>query len=191
MAEHEIEVKLRCDSIEWLTQAGISLELETPRHFEDNWLFDTEDHQLAQKSSILRVRAVGGAGLLTYKGKVANDGPKSQFKLRMEIETSLGEPRKAVEILKRLGYRSFFRYQKYRTIYRAYLPGGKSLRLMFDETPLGNFIELEGEEQTLAQAVSLLGISPADYILESYLALQTEHCRQKGQPLEDMVFSQE
>jgi len=190
MSGHEIEVKLRCDGdgVEPLVQAGISLELDTARHFEDNWLLDTADEQLRGRAAILRVRDAGGAGLLTYKEKAPLDAPVSQFKLRVEIETTLGEARHAVEILERLGYRKFFRYQKYRTIYRALLPDGAHLLAMFDETPLGDFIELEGEEEAIAEAVALLGIEPTDYILDSYLALQAEYCRQHGRALEDMVF---
>ena len=188
MAEHEIEVKLRCNGIEPLVQAGISLELDTPRHFEDNWLLDTEERQLGARAAILRVREASGLGLLTYKEKAPPEAPASQFKLRVEIETTLGETRQALEILERLGYRKFFRYQKYRTIYRALLPDGAHLLVMFDETPLGDFLELEGEEHAIAQAVSLLGTEPTDYILESYLALQAEYCRQHGRALEDMVF---
>jgi len=62
--------------------------------------------------------------------------------------------------------------------------------VMFDETPLGNFVELEGEEEVIARAVELLGVTPACHILESYLALQAEHCRRRGKPLEDMVFAE-
>jgi hypothetical protein len=36
--------------------------------------------------------------------------------------------------------------------------------------------------------VQLLGVSPAHYILDSYIALQLRHCQQQGKPLEDMVF---
>jgi adenylate cyclase class 2 len=188
MAEHEIEVKLRCAGIEPLLEAGVSLELDTPRHFEDNWLLDTAGRQLAEREAILRVRAVGAEGLLTYKEKAPPGVPASPFKLRLEIETALGEPRQAVEILERLGYHKFFRYQKYRTIYRALLPTGAHLMVMFDETPIGDFLELEGEERAIAEAVGLLGVEPTDYILESYLALQAEYCRRQGRPLEDMVF---
>jgi len=36
----EIEVKLACDDLDRLRNAGLQLKLETPRHFEDNWLLD-------------------------------------------------------------------------------------------------------------------------------------------------------
>lgn len=185
---HEIEVKLRYDSVTPLEHAGLQLTLETPRHFEDNWLLDTPEQQLSQRAAILRVRQVDGAGTLTLKEKAAPDAAATQFKARLEIETPLGDPESTVAILERLGYRKWFRYQKYRTIYRADLPSSAWLHVMFDETPRGNFIELEGAEDAIAEAVQLLGVPREEYILESYLALQINFCRALGRDLEDMVF---
>lgn len=184
---HEIEVKVKL-GIEAFAAAGIRLDLHTARHFEDNWLLDTEAHQLGKKFSILRVRAVDGKGVLTYKEKAGTDAPASQFKLRVELETEIGDATEALVIFDRLGFHRFFRYQKYRSIYEALLPSGLSLEVMADETPLGNFLELEGEEVAIAEAVQLLGITPDDYILDSYLGLQIQHCRAQGRALEDMVF---
>jgi adenylate cyclase class 2 len=186
---HEIEVKLRFDSAEPLTRAGIVLTIEAARHFEDNLLLDTADRQLSQKLAILRVRQSGDVGSLTYKEKPAPDAPATQFKQRLEIETALDDPQSALAIFERLGFSSWFRYQKYRTVFRASLPSGADLHVMFDETPLGNFIELEGEEEAIVEAVKLLGIGQKDYVLESYLVLQANHCQQQGKPLEDMVFN--
>ena len=189
---HEIEVKLRLESVEPLTAAGIRLEPDLTRHFEDNWLLDTHDRQLYARGAVLRVRSIsseqGVQGLLTLKEKAPADAPVSQFKLRLETETTLGDPVQMLELLSRLGYQKVFRYQKYRTVYRALLPDGSELHVMFDETPLGCFIELEGEEAALAKVVASLGITPTDYILQSYIALQAAHCQQQGRPLEDMVF---
>src|SRR5215204_6864102 len=113
-AGHEIEVKLRCQDVEALRGAGIGLELERERHFEDNWLFDTADGQLRERLSVLRVRDAGGQGLLTFKGSAAPDAPPSQFKQRIEIETAVGDAAEMVAILEQLDYRKFFRYQKHR-----------------------------------------------------------------------------
>ena len=185
---HEIEVKLRFESVEPLTTSGLVLELETPRHFEDNWLLDTPEKQLGQKLAILRVRQAGETGSLTYKEKAAPDAPASQFKQRLEIESALEDPGSTLAIFARLGFQPWFRYQKYRTVYRATLPNGERLHVMFDETPIGNFIELEGEEDAIAEAVTLLGISREEYVLESYLALQADECARQGKPFEDMTF---
>jgi adenylate cyclase class 2 len=184
---HEIEVKLKL-GLRALEQAGLALTLHTPRHFEDNWLLDTTTHQLSAQSSVLRVRAAQGKGVLTYKEKAGSDAPSSQFKLRIERETEVASASEALAIFERLGFHRFFRYQKYRAVYEATLPSGKHLHVMADETPLGDFLELEGAEDAIAEAVNLLGLTPADYILESYITLQLRHCQQQGKPLEDMVF---
>lgn len=184
---HEIEVKLKL-GLHALEQAGLVLTLHTPRHFEDNWLLDTATRQLGAKSAALRVRSADGKGVLTYKEKAGNTAPASQFKLRIERETKIESVPETLAIFDRLGFRPFFRYQKYRAVYEAGLPSGKRLHVMADETPLGDFLELEGEEEAIAEAVQLLGATPADYILESYIALQLRHCQQQDKPLEDMVF---
>lgn len=186
---YEIEVKLRYPSVAPLARAGLQLTLETPRHFEDNWLLDTPERQLSQRAAILRVRQVAGVGTLTFKEKAAPPvAAATQFKARIEIETPLGQPENTLAIFARLGYQKWFRYQKYRTVYHAGLPSGAVLHVMFDETPLGNFVELEGAEAALAEAVQLLGVQPAAYVLESYLALQINACHARGCEFEDLVF---
>src|SRR5215813_8535337 len=185
---YETEVKLRFNNLDAFARARIALDMETARHFEDNWLLDSSDYHLGKRAAILRVRSAAGRGSITYKEKAEDDAPASQFKKRIEIETAIDDPESAVAIYERLGYRKWFRYQKYRTVYRATLPDGSTLRVMFDETPRGEFVELEGEEEIIARAVELLGVTPAEYVLESYLAIQAEQCLRQGKPLEDMVF---
>jgi adenylate cyclase class 2 len=185
---HEIEVKLRSRGVEWLEKAGIQLEVESPRHFEDNILYDTSDHALSRKLAILRVRAAQGSGVLTYKESDDQFSSKSQFKKRIEIETTVEDPAILRSIFEKVGFQKFFRYQKYRTVYRATVPGGESLHVMLDETAIGNFIELEGSEAAISNAVRLLGVTKAEYILESYLGLQEENCRKQGRLLEDMLY---
>src|SRR5262249_10791360 len=185
---HEIEVKLRFDDLAAFARAGIALEVETARHFEDNWLLDSTDHYLSERAAVLRVRSAAGRGSITYKEQADDAAPAPTFKKRIEIETAIDDPESAVAIFERLGYRKWFRYQKYRTVYHATLPDESKLQVMFDETPLGAFVELEGEEEIIARAVKLFGVTPAEYVLESYLAIQAEQCLRQGKPLEDMVF---
>ncbi len=176
------------ESIAPLVEAGVTLQVETARHFEENWLLDTHDSFLGMRQAILRVRRAGEKGAITYKEKASAGDPASQFKQRIEIETTIEDPAAAVMIFQRLGFHVWFRYQKYRTVYRAELPSRARLHVMFDETPLGNFVELEGEEEAIAEAVKRLGVTPSDYILDSYLAMQAQHCEKLGKPLEDMMF---
>src|SRR5689334_19796778 len=104
---HEIEVKLRREGVAWLEKAGIQLQVEKARHFEDNFLYDTIDHALSRKLAIVRVRAAKGTGVLTYKESNDSFSSESQFKKRVEIETSVGDPAMVRSILEKLGFQKF------------------------------------------------------------------------------------
>jgi adenylate cyclase, class 2 len=182
----EIEVKLACDDLDRLRHAGYELKLDKPRHFEDNWLLDFEDESLLKQGAALRVRMVNGQGTVTYKG-VVKETHSSPLKVREEIETNVTEPQKMIELLEHLGFRRFFRYQKYRTGYRV-TQDGAEFKVVLDETPMGNFIEIEGDEASVLKALNKAGFSEEEFIRQSYPELQEERCRPRGVPLEDLVF---
>ena len=182
----EIEVKLACDDLDRFRNAGLPLTLETPRHFEDNWLLDLLDQSLLQQGAALRVRSVDGKGTLTYKG-VVKQTHESRLKVREEIETAVDEPERVIELFERLGYQRSCRYQKYRTGYSVPL-GGLVLKILFDETPIGSFIEIEGDENSVLKALDTAGFSAGDIIRESYPELQAARCKALGIPLEDLIF---
>jgi adenylate cyclase, class 2 len=182
----EIEVKLACDDLDRLRNAGITLTLKTPRHFEDNWLLDLTDRSLLEKGAALRVRSVNGKGSMTYKGMV-QESAESRLKVREEIQTSVDEPEQAIELFERLGYHRSFRYQKYRTAYQATLKE-QEFKVDFDETPMGNFIEIEGDEASVASALDVAGFDSDEIIRDSYPELQAARCKGMGIPLEDLVF---
>ncbi len=189
MVPTETEVKLRLDGIEKLEDAGLILKLKREKHFEDNFLLDSVDRQLSRRQAALRVRKTeSGPAVVTLKEMPEADAPISQFKSRIELETNVVDPDVMLEVFERLGFHRWFRYQKYRTVYRAELPSGRSLDVMVDETPIGNFIELEGDEAEVSEALRMLGVSRTEHIVKSYLALQIERCAAEGRPLSDLVF---
>ncbi|HKP13865.1 MAG TPA: class IV adenylate cyclase [Blastocatellia bacterium] len=182
----EIEVKLACDDLGRLTRAGFELQPRKPRHFEDNWLLDDGAQTLFKRGAALRVRSVEGDGWLTYKG-ASREAASSPLKVREEIETAVAEPEKVIALFERLGYHRAFRYQKYRTTYTIRLDGA-ALEVAFDETPMGNFIEIEGDERRVLGILERAGFTAADSIRESYPELQARRCEARGVPLEDLIF---
>lgn len=181
----EAEVKLACDDLDRLRGAGFELSVVEPRHFEDNWLLDSPDQRLLRQGAALRIRLVEGKGWVTYKGAVRDSG--SPVKVREEIEVETTGPDRMVELFERVGFRRAFRYQKYRTMYRLALDGS-DLKVVLDETPMGNFIEIEGDESGILRVLEAAGFSAADVVPESYPELQASRCRERGVPLEDLVF---
>lgn len=188
----ETEVKLRCESVDAfkkrLEEAGAALKLKRDRHFEDNLILDSASGTLRGRLAALRVRKTDDVATVTLKELPPANAGESKFKSRIELETRVGDGDVMLEIFARLGFLKSFRYQKYRTIYEASLPSGESLDVMFDETPIGVFAELEGVESDVARVLEAIGAKRDEHILQSYLTLQIEECARHGQPLSDMVF---
>jgi len=181
----EAEVKLACGDLDRIRKAGFDLRVVEPRHFEDNWLLDSGDHTLLKQGAALRIRSVDGKGWLTYKGVVRDIN--SPVKVREEIEVETAEPDRMFQLFERLGFRRSFRYQKYRTGYLLIVEGHE-LKVVLDETPMGDFIEIEGDESTVALVFKAAGFSAGEIVRESYPELQASRCRKRGVPLEDLVF---
>jgi adenylate cyclase class 2 len=164
-----------------------------------NTLYDTRDGKLARQGQMLRLRVerrarrtdraekkskgAGVSALLTIKGPglPRKGGPKrasaARYKIREEHELRIGDHEEMPGILEALGLRPWFRYEKFRTTYR--LPGIAHLKLELDETPVGSFLEIEGERDAIDRAATLLGFARSDYIDKSYGALFME---QRGLP---------
>src|SRR5205807_1432431 len=140
------------------------------RQFEANTLFDNAKRTLRKNGKLLRVRRVGQHDLLTFKGP----SEQGKYKKRWEIETSIPDGDALEAILPQIGYHPTFRYEKYRTEYTGRSAGGK---VLLDETPIGNFLELEGSPRWIDRTARLLGFAASDYINRSYGFLYLAHCR--------------
>jgi CYTH domain len=100
----------------------------------------------------------------------ASAGPR--YKIREEQEVRVADAEALVRIVEGMGLRPCFRYEKYRSAFR--LPRLAGLTIDFDETPIGEFLELEGERGAIDRGAALLGFAPDDYIVKSYGALFVE-----------------
>jgi len=161
----EIEVKIKVDNLDAvrvkLEQQGAVLFHD--RHYESNTLYDFRDSLLYSKQFALRVREKNKKGFLTFKG--AKQGSR-KFKIREEYETEVKNIKHLRKILQSLGLIPVFQYQKYRTVYRK-----KKLLICLDETPVGNFIELEGDQSDIVRFAQALGFSKQDFIKDDYIQL--------------------
>ncbi|HXE79612.1 MAG TPA: class IV adenylate cyclase [Vicinamibacterales bacterium] len=177
----EREVKLRFDTVED-ARAAVEATGATPlrcRRLQEDYLLDDADETLRRRRCVLRVRIESGKSLLTFKGPVQ----PSRVKTREEIETVVGDGETLIRCFEQLGYRVWFRYQKYRQEYAL-----GDVILAVDETPVGVYVEIEGGEQGIGEAARLLGRTPDDYVLDSYRRLFMEQRRARGLPPTDMLF---
>ncbi|MDH3284694.1 MAG: class IV adenylate cyclase, partial [Acidobacteriota bacterium] len=138
---------------------------------EDNRVYDDERGTLKTAGRLLRVRTIGSRNVLTFKRpEVGGDG-SPRYKVRIEHETRIEDPEQLDEILVGLGFHVVYRYQKYR---QRYTIGQQSIEL--DETPIGNFLELEGAPKAIDATAEKLGYSAEQYITKTYRALHCEIC---------------
>jgi adenylate cyclase class 2 len=177
----EREIKLRFASAAEARARVIELGA-TPfrgRRLQEDCLLDDEQQSLKARASTIRVRTECGQGVLTFKGP-PHPGP---MKLREELETVVGDSEMLRTILERLGFRVWFRYEKYREEFHL-----DDVIIAIDETPVGVFIELEGSEAHIHDVAQKLGREPADYLTDSYYRLFLEHRAAHGLTDAHMVF---
>jgi adenylate cyclase class 2 len=180
----EREVKLRFESAD-AARAAVARTGATPlrgRRLQEDCLLDTADDSLRRRRCALRVRMEASKTFLTFKGPVQ----ASVMKLREEIETVVGDGPVLLRLLEELGFRVWFRYQKYREEFAL-----DDVIIAIDETPVGTFVEIEGGDRGIAEMAEALGRGTADYLLDSYRGLFVLHCTERGVPVTHMLFNDE
>jgi len=186
----EVEVKLWVDDLAQsrnglvatkalLDEMGASLI--HPREFEDNLAFDFPDRSIIRVGSLLRVRILARGTLLTFKGPVTPLAELASFKARHETELTIpfDETEALLAIIRGLGMETVFRYQKYRTSY-----DWKGLHVLLDETPIGIYLEIEGDRAMIEAGAKRLGYRPEDFITRSYRDLYLEQLDHGGEGLQ-------
>ena len=188
--EREVKFLLtsREDGERRLTAVGA--ELVKPRHFEENRLFDFDQNPLAERGKTIRLRRAGGEAWLTFKGPLrqgfGGQGPTlgpARIKERLEIETALESADAMTEILLELGLSETFRYEKYRACYRS-----EDLFITLDETPIGDYVEIEGAPDAIEEMAGRLGFSMDASIGLSYPRLYQIRRQESPELPADMTF---
>jgi len=181
----EIEIKLRLPGklgkIRRRLEA-LGFRMKTRRALESNILFDNSKRTLRKHGKLLRVRLTNGRRVLTYKGPAE----PSKYKKRPELEIELPNGASMDAIFIHMGYRPVFRYEKFRTEYAK--RASDSGIVLLDETPVGNFLEIEGSPRWIDRTARLLGFSFDDYITRSYGYLYLAYCRERRIRPKDMLF---
>lgn len=182
-SSNEIEIKFRVADLESLRGRLRQLGLEqiTPRTHEVNALFDLPGHPLRNRGDLLRLRKYGESWVLTHKAKSKEkDGP---HKTRIETETRVEDGEEMEAILRALQFEPSFRYEKFRAEWK-----GEQGHVVIDETPIGDFAEIEGPAEWIDSMAGKLGIQRSDYIKETYAGLFVAWKRETGSSAQEMTF---
>jgi len=196
MQSAEIELKFPIADLARLQSQlpGLGFLLDTPRTFEQNTLYDTPERTLRQSKQILRIRRYGDIWTLTHKRNpsrsAANgptpESPAARYKVRIETETRIEDGPALGAVFEELGYAPVFRYEKFRTEWSqitstidgplfasleppvGFPPLNPCCHLVIDETPIGDYAELEGPPAWIDHTLARLGVDPVTCLTESY-----------------------
>lgn len=179
----ETEIKLAVPSLAAVRRklGELGFRIVRRRVLEVNTVFDTQQADLRARGALLRLRMAGPRSIVTFKGPPLI----SKHRSRDEFEVAVDRPDVTGRILAGLGFCPAFRYEKYRT--ELGQPHSSGL-VMIDETPIGNFIELEGLPAWIDRTAHALGYKESDYVTASYGALYMEYCQRNGIEPSNMLF---
>jgi adenylate cyclase class 2 len=178
----ETEIKLRVRDAAELKRRLRQLGWHAARRRDErNFVYDRPDGSLKAAGYLLRVREIGKRCALTVKAPTA---AKSIHKVREEYEIQTRDTGELRRILEALGYQLSWRYDKFRTSFRK--PDAGKIEL--DQTPIGDFVELEGEPAWIDQTAAELGFSKDEYITKTYAELFFEYRDKHPGTGDDMVF---
>jgi adenylate cyclase class 2 len=190
--EQEIEVKFYVRDLARVEQTlqNLNARRAQKRALETNLRFDTTESSLGRYRHVLRLRRPAPGylpedpqGLLTYKGPTQSG---QSISIRQEIEVVVSDFETALHLLEALGYQVVVMYEKWRTVYRV---GDVDVDL--DETPLGNFLEIEGPDTAGIQEVALLlGLDWEARSGESYMALFNRVRLARGLSVQNLSFAE-
>lgn len=178
----EIEIKFRVNDLRALARKlrAAGFHVTTRRTHETNTLYDLPGGALRKRKELLRLRKYGPEWTLTHKA-----GKKiGRHSSREELETGLTDGEQMNLILRALGYAPSFRYEKF----RAEWTDGKG-QVVVDETPIGNFCEIEGAPQWIDVTAKKLGVYEGDFITKNYAGLFADWKQDTDSRAEEMTFT--
>jgi len=176
----EVEIKFNIHDLAALARAlkraGFKRITRSTR--EMNTLYDLPGQKLRKRGELLRLRQYGKTWVLTHKAK----GKAGRHKVRVELETAVENGRQMDAILGALGFSATFRYEKF----RAEWSDGTG-HVVLDETPIGNFGEIEGPPRWIDRTARALGIEASSYITQAYTDLFFAWKRRTGSKATEMT----
>ena len=145
---------------------------------EADHYFNAPDRDFAQTDEAFRLRRIGAANLLTYKGPKRPGAVKIRTELEMALRDGDEAAEQMIQLLRHLGYRPVAIVRKHRRLYHLERDGF-ALTVCLDEVErLGHFAEVEilaPEDQVEAARMVLARIAAALGLTElerrSYLGM--------------------
>lgn len=168
MRQRETETKIAIGAPAPFNRRLRALDFEPlgGRHLEKNQLFDFPDGRLRAAGRLIRLRRHAGRWTLTVKEPAT---VRAGIKSRPEHETDLEDDGPLRVLLRAAGLVPTWFYEKYRREWRR----GR-VHVCVDETPIGNYLEIEAPPAGIRRLARELGLGGAPLISDSYFALMAK-----------------
>jgi adenylate cyclase, class 2 len=179
----ETEIKLRLADVagfrSLLVERGWTPDAQV---FERNTVYDTPTKDLLRSRRLLRIRQIDDRAIVTVKLPAVYGGP---HKVREEHQFETDAVEQARQVFMGLGYEPAWIYEKRRTTFRKV---GEDGIIEVDETPIGDFVEMEGDARWIDRTAAAAGFSKDDYLLDTYRDLFERWLEQTGSDVAHMTF---
>lgn len=152
-------------------------------HAEDekNIRYETDDCALFRRRQLLRLRRAKHV-TLTFKSEAPDQ--QTDCKIHREYEVSVDDFAVMQNILESLGFHPEQIYEKHRSSYRL-----KDVLLCLDSMPYGDFLELEGPEESIREVAGKLGLAWQNRIVANYLEIFEQIKAALGLSFSDVTFA--
>ncbi len=154
-----------------LTEIGADFEGED---YEENTIYG--GGILDEKIAVLRVRKTQNKTILTFKQSIQNE---FSVKQRTEHETEVANADELEKIIENLGFAPRLVYEKRRKTWRF-----RTVEIVLDELPFGDFMEIEGSITAIAEAEMFLDIEDYETEHETYPHLTAKLGKRNGNVIE-------
>lgn len=115
---------------------------------------------LSEQTAVLRIRKTQDKNILTYKRRIEND---LAIKQQTEYETAVENVDELEKIVESLGLIKMLVYEKRRKTWRF-----RTVEIVLDELPFGQFMEIEGSITAIAEAEMFLDAEDFEVEYETY-----------------------
>lgn len=192
----EIETKFRLTDPQGLT-ARLTADPQLTHlrdEFEENTILDDAERSLLTRGCGLRVRRAFDQAhpnqvrtKLTFKGPRDNDPTlaAAAVRAREELETTVGDAQRLLQLFDRLGFKPVIYYEKRRSTWQA-----GDVEIVVDEMPqLGWFAEIEAPSVAVLEAWrQKLEIPPEAAEPNTYVKLTAEHGQVDANDVRRLAF---
>src|ERR1041384_5518907 len=134
-----------------------------PVEFEENTIYSGGGLDFGGCAPRVRGGNPNARAFLTFKRRIPN---KSAIKHQEEHEVTVSDPDGMDSILKSLGFRPAFVYEKRRTRWEV-----GAAKVVIDELPFGLFMEIEASVKEIKRVERLIGAKELPAVIETYPTL--------------------